>query len=906
MKKNIYVFLIALPFVILFSAFDAYGQACCSSESYGQFPASTYSCLNTDGTVETITTTGRGGEYSRVDVINGYEYSFQTTKLNLNNGNVNAKHVSITNADGSSCLADRQQTGEAGWLVWTATYTGELRFYSHKKSNCASDAGTSYTRKIKCQAPPVITSFTPSAVCQGASVTITGTNLASATAVTVGGVSVTVTSNTATEIIATIGVGPSGDVSVTNSFGTGVSSNELTVKEQPQGLSVSSNGVTNVCSGGSVALSSSVTIPSIPSSYSDSYATSNLDTYISNVTLNSVSTNSGINIANEVTDNLASVITITPGGSYTLSITTSDDDLSATYDHGIAAYIDWNADGDFADADENVYTTVSEVDITTISTTVNVPSTLTSGDIMLRVVVNEASASPQSTGTYQYGETEEYTLRYSPDYTYDWESSPAGFTSELQDVTSNAISQTTTYTVTAALNGCEASASTSAISAVAAPEVSSAASSTSDVAVCGLDTYAVNLSNSTSGTWSASPANAALFVPSQGSQNISVSPTGVNQNVTFTWTENTGVCSGITDQIIISFNQPVDIDNAVISIAGADSDTYLWGGLSDADWSTGSNWYKWNGILWIKQNAAPNSSEAKIYIQPADNLCITATAPSAVSGSVNTIDVANGASLDLSASVIAISGNVNNAGSISPSTSTIEFNGTSDQTIAGGGSTVFNNLTVNKSSSALVMNSPVTVSGALTMTEGNINNGSNILTIGESSAIPGAITHSSGSVTGKLRRYFADASSSSKSFPIGSASKTRDVTVNFAASPGSNQFLTASYNAGYPQLSGADLYAGLPLTTSDGQLIQNYDDEGYWEISPGSSATGTGDSYSADINSEDYTLSIHMNGLTGDNAASMDRSKVRIIKSAGPSHTSWVALTHNAATCIGGVDADNN
>ena len=44
---------------------------------------------------------------------------------------------------------------------------------------------------------------------------------------------------------------------------------------------------------------------------------------------------------------------------------------------------------------------------------------------------------------------------------------------------------------------------------------------------------------------------------------------------------------------------------------------------------------------------------------------------------------------------------------------------------------------------------------------------------------------------------------------------------------------------GYPQLSGADLYAGLPLTTADGQLIQNYDDEGYWEISPGSTATGT-------------------------------------------------------------------
>jgi hypothetical protein len=281
MKMNFSIYWHVIPFLVFISVFDVYGQTCCSSESYGQFPVSTYTCLNTNGTEETITTIGRGGEYSRVDVIIGYEYSFQTTKLNLNNGNVNAKHVSITNADGSSCLADRQQTGVSGWLVWTATYTGELRFYSHKKSNCAADAGQSYTRKIKCQAPPVITSFTPSAVCQGSSVTITGTNLASATAVTVGGVSATVTSNTATEIVATIGIGPSGDLSVTNSFGTGVSSSELTVKEQPQGLSASSNSVTSVCSGGSVSLSSSVTIPAIPSSYTDSYATSTLDTYIS-------------------------------------------------------------------------------------------------------------------------------------------------------------------------------------------------------------------------------------------------------------------------------------------------------------------------------------------------------------------------------------------------------------------------------------------------------------------------------------------------------------------------------------------------------------------------------------------------------------------------------------------------
>jgi hypothetical protein len=127
-----------------------------------------------------------------------------------------------------------------------------------------------------------------------------------------------------------------------------------------------------------------------------------------------------------------------------------------------------------------------------------------------------------------------------------------------------------------------------------------------------------------------------------------------------------------------------------------------------------------------------------------------------------------------------------------------------------------------------------------------------------------------------------------------------DATIAFSSSPGTNQYLTASYNAGYPQLSGADLYAGLPLTTADGQLIQNYDDEGYWEITPGS--TTTGESYSAGINSKAYNITLHMKGLTGANSASMDRTKVRIIKSAGPSHTSWVALTHGSIS--GSADSD--
>ena len=286
-----------------------------------------------------------------------------------------------------------------------------------------------------------------------------------------------------------------------------------------------------------------------------------------------------------------------------------------------------------------------------------------------------------------------------------------------------------------------------------------------------------------------------------------------------------------------------------------------------------------------------------------DNNCIHATnAVTLGTTTIASLNVGSGATMNLGSGTVTLNGDLTNAGTINEGTGTVSLTAAGDQTLSGGGTTNFNNLTLNKTSDNLVLSSPMTIKGTLTMNKGNINNGSNILTIGESSASPGAITHNSGSVTGKLRRYFANASSSSKYFPIGNASTTRDVTVSFGSTPGSNQFLTASYNAGYPQLSGADLYAGLPLTTADGQLIQNYDDEGYWEISPGSTATGADDDYSADINSEDYTLSIHMNGLTGDNAASMDRTKVRIIKSAGPSHTSWVALTHGSIS--GSVDSD--
>jgi hypothetical protein len=257
--------------------------------------------------------------------------------------------------------------------------------------------------------------------------------------------------------------------------------------------------------------------------------------------------------------------------------------------------------------------------------------------------------------------------------------------------------------------------------------------------------------------------------------------------------------------------------------------------------------------------------------------------------------VASGATANLSGS-ITVTGDITNNGTVSCGTSSITMNGASDQTFSSSDMyTTLYNMVLNKPSGDLIISSPLTVTGTLTMTSGDIVNSQPII-IGINDDVTGDISYTSGVITGQVKRFFASGTGS-KFFPVGVAGIERGVTVNFASSgPGFNQYLTAQYRAGLPNLSGSDAhYSGLPLITSDGQLIQNFHEEGYWEINPGSNSTG--DSYSASINAKAYSVSIHMNDLRDAAGESQDKDKVRILKSAGsntPSqhHVSWSGMTH--------------
>ena len=255
---------------------------------------------------------------------------------------------------------------------------------------------------------------------------------------------------------------------------------------------------------------------------------------------------------------------------------------------------------------------------------------------------------------------------------------------------------------------------------------------------------------------------------------------------------------------------------------------------------------------------------------------------------LHSLTVGNGATFTKEdGSTIIFKGDVVNDGSIIDGTSGIlggsfTFNNTNEQTISGQPLSV-TNLEVSKTLGKLIVSVPITITGKFDV-NGIIDNSTNLITLG-SSAGPGTLVHTAGRITGALRRYFANSTGTDYYFPIGNTTSTRGVTINMSQSPGSNdEYITAQYKAGTPQFNNTTLYDGLPLTTADGQLIQNYDEEGYWQIDP--------KQYNSGIDLANYTISLQMNNISGVN----DYTKTRIIKADGPSHVAWSALTHVSAT----------
>ena len=414
----------------------------------------------------------------------------------------------------------------------------------------------------------------------------------------------------------------------------------------------------------------------------------------------------------------------------------------------------------------------------------------------------------------------------------------------------------------------------------AAPVITSSTSVTDNV-TCGETTISVSTDAADgSGEWS-NTGSGVFENPSFASSGFTSNT--FDQNQTLTWTQTTGACSGSTCLITAKFNQPQE------SISGLDTDTWIWGGLTDAEFGTPANWYKWDGSKWLKESVSTPSTLSSIHILSNNDggICISGSNNTTLVTGAGSLTIGSGASISLSGTV-AISGDIINNGTINYGTSSISIDGSSNQTISGTSAT-FYDLTVSKSSGDLIVETPVTVLGTLYMTAGNIINSQPIV-IGANSANTGNLNYSSGIITGQMSRYF-DNAADSKFFPVGTSSILRDVSITFPSTPGIDQYLTIAYVSGAPILYGGESYQGLPLITEDGQLITNYDNQGHWVINP------TGNDYNSDINLKEYSVSLHMNNIPD----ATDYTKARIIKSAGSNtasehHVAWTPLTNQSVS----------
>ncbi len=168
--------------------------------------------------------------------------------------------------------------------------------------------------------------------------------------------------------------------------------------------------VAAVCSSGTSAYStaSSFTTTSTTTAYCSSKGTSQSYEWIDLVNIGSINRTSGKETGGYLNTGLSTNLVI---GSTGNTINFSAGFTSTIYTEYWRIYIDFNKDGDFADAGETIVSG-SATGSGTYYATFSVPATATVGSTRMRVVMSDASTAT-SCGTFSYGETEDYTVNFT-------------------------------------------------------------------------------------------------------------------------------------------------------------------------------------------------------------------------------------------------------------------------------------------------------------------------------------------------------------------------------------------------------------------------------------------------------------------------------------------------------------
>jgi hypothetical protein len=161
------------------------------------------------------------------------------------------------------------------------------------------------------------------------------------------------------------------------------------------------------CAVPATATSASITMTITgQSTYCDASSASTQYEYISNVTMGSINSTS---TATNYTDYTTLSTNVSTGTAYTINIAIGN---AYTTDQ-IFIWCDWNHNGDFTDAGENVYSSATSAGPFTASITP--PTGASTGNTRMRIRLTDSSNGTNETpcGSSSYGEVEDYTLNVS-------------------------------------------------------------------------------------------------------------------------------------------------------------------------------------------------------------------------------------------------------------------------------------------------------------------------------------------------------------------------------------------------------------------------------------------------------------------------------------------------------------
>ncbi len=211
---------------------------------------------------------------------------------------------------------------------------------------------------------------------------------------------------------------------------------------------------------------------------------------------------------------------------------------------------------------------------------------------------------------------------------------------------------------------------------------------------------------------------------------------------------------------------------------------YVWKGGASADiddWKTATNWYQFDGTKYWTVTTAPSTND-NVFIPPTGD-CIFAQPHVQNNNTQQFINlyIKTGGSLTIEGNgIVNVSGDWTNDGTFICGTGTVNFVGSSYDSIKGANSTTFYNVVVNKPSGEIKLFKQTYITGELTLTDGlfdintyDVNMDARTITGGSSTA------YVQTSASGRLQR---DVASTSRLFPVGRSSYNPATLTNAGTS----------------------------------------------------------------------------------------------------------------------------